>query len=113
MSQFRIFKHLFTVSDPYRAGQTLGEAEAKALNLLRAENIRNNQAKAFLKLRQPPSEQDLESFAEELQAYDLKYQLFPSLQKESISFPLTAGQEKRREIERDIAHRTIEELEGK
>lgn len=34
----------FTVLQPYDAGHTLTEAEAKALNQVRAENIRNNMA---------------------------------------------------------------------
>lgn len=36
----------FSVPLPYLAGHTLTEAEAKALNQMRCENIRNNQAKA-------------------------------------------------------------------
>ena len=32
----------FTVASPYAEGHTITEAEAKALNQVRAENIRNN-----------------------------------------------------------------------
>lgn len=34
----------FTVLQPYAAGHTITEAEAKALNQVRAENVRNNMA---------------------------------------------------------------------
>lgn len=35
---------IFSVSQPYAEGHTITEAEAKALNQVRAENIRNNMA---------------------------------------------------------------------
>lgn len=38
------------VKAPYEAGQTITEAEAKALNQVRAENVRNNTAKAVKEL---------------------------------------------------------------
>lgn len=37
-----IHSHRFEISEPYSAGQTLGEAEAQALNALRAQGVRNN-----------------------------------------------------------------------
>lgn len=36
----------FNVSQPYEAGHVVTEAEAKALNQTRSENVRNNMAKA-------------------------------------------------------------------
>lgn len=38
------------LSEPYAAGHAITEAEAKALNQVRAENIRNNRAKAVKEL---------------------------------------------------------------
>lgn len=37
----QIQSHQFELSEPYQPGQTIGPAEAQALNALRAENIRN------------------------------------------------------------------------
>lgn len=38
--------HEFTISQPYEAGHTLTEVEAKVLNQVRSENIANNMRKA-------------------------------------------------------------------
>lgn len=38
------------IAEPYAAGHPITEAEAKALNQVRAENIRNNRAKAVKEL---------------------------------------------------------------
>lgn len=42
--EITIAKNIFTVSQPYAAGHVITDAEAKALNQVRAENIRNNMA---------------------------------------------------------------------
>ena len=43
--EITIQKHVFSVSEPYAEGHTCTEAEAKALNQTRHENIRNNMAR--------------------------------------------------------------------
>ena len=43
--EITIADHQFVVLQPYAAGHVITEAEAKALNQTRAENIRNNMAK--------------------------------------------------------------------
>lgn len=41
----------FTIAAPYAVGHVITEAEAKALNQVRAENVRNNTATAVSKLK--------------------------------------------------------------
>lgn len=55
----------FPVLQPYAEGHVCTEAEAKALNQVRAENIRNNMA---VKIKKG------EAGAEEVAAYDAEYQ---------------------------------------
>lgn len=60
------------LSTPYVAGHVLNEAEAKTLNQVRIENIRNNSAKAVKE-----AGEDAEKLAEvkaKIQAYDAEYQ---------------------------------------
>lgn len=44
--EIRIREYVFTIPEPYSEGTILTKEEAQALNGLRAENIRNNMAKA-------------------------------------------------------------------
>lgn len=64
-----------SVSAPYVEGQTLTEAEAKALNQVRAENVRNNQAKAIKELKETVTDEaELQKQAQALiSAYDAEY----------------------------------------
>lgn len=55
----------FTISQPYLAGHAITEAEAKALNQVRAENIRNNMASKI---------KDGSAGAAEVSAYDTAYE---------------------------------------
>jgi hypothetical protein len=76
--EITIAGHEFVVSQPYAEGHTLTEAEAKALNQVRAENIRNNFAAkvkaAFsgepVKEGHPTSE----TIADAIATYDAAYQ---------------------------------------
>jgi hypothetical protein len=64
----------FTVGTPYDAGHTLTEAEARALNQVRLENIRNNLASRVAKALEggegAPSLDEVRAYAVE---YDGKY----------------------------------------
>lgn len=71
---------LFPVTLPYAEGHALTEAEAKQLNQVRAENVRNNTATAVKKLAVDPEAKVLEFTAEALAAaqalvakYDTEY----------------------------------------
>lgn len=57
----------FEVSTPYEAGHQITEAEAKALNQVRSENIRNNMAKAV-------KESTPEEAAQKVAEYDRNYE---------------------------------------
>lgn len=61
----------FDVSTPYEEGHTLTAAEAKALNQVRCENIRNNMAKA-VKEGVEAGKSDAE-LAQEVATYDAEY----------------------------------------
>jgi len=60
------------LSTPYVAGHTLTEAEAKTLNQVRIENIRNNSAKAVKEAGE--DEAKLAEVKEKILAYDAAYQ---------------------------------------
>lgn len=66
-----------TVSQPYEAGHAITEAEAKALNQVRAENIRNNTA-SFVKETRGDAEEFtqemLDAIAAHVAEYDAKYE---------------------------------------
>jgi hypothetical protein len=67
----------FEVLQPYAAGHTVTEAEAKALNQVRAENIRNNCAskvKAATEGTAKEGEPTAANIAEYVQAYDAGYE---------------------------------------
>jgi len=70
-----IADHEFTVSQPYIEGHVVTEAEAKALNQVRAENIRNNMAsKVKLAFGEAPTEEVNASTIEAIvAAYDSEY----------------------------------------
>ena len=70
-----IADHEFSVSQPYAEGHVVTEAEAKALNQVRAENIRNNMAsKVKLAFGEAPTEEVNASTIEALVAeYDAAY----------------------------------------
>lgn len=58
----------FPVATPYSAGHVVTEAEAKALNQVRLENIRNNTAAAIAKLKDEKGVKDAEGKFVELPA---------------------------------------------
>ena len=67
---------MFAVSQPYAEGHTITEAEAKALNQVRAENIRNNMAskvKAATEGTQKEGEPDASTIAAAVAEYDATY----------------------------------------
>lgn len=67
----------FSVLQPYDAGHTLTEAEAKALNQVRAENIRNNMAskvKAAYEGTAKEGEPTAETIAKAVADYDSSYE---------------------------------------
>lgn len=67
----------FTVLQPYDAGHVLTEAEAKALNQVRAENIRNNMAskvKAAAEGKEKEGDPSAETIVEAVAAYDAAYE---------------------------------------
>lgn len=63
----------FDVSAPYSEGHSLTEAEARALNQTRAENIRNNMAKTIKEAKEKHGETLPAEVAEELRAAVAKY----------------------------------------
>jgi hypothetical protein len=62
----------FTVLQPYAAGHAITEAEAKALNQVRAENVRNNTA-SKVKAAVEGTAKDGEPTADTIVAYVAKY----------------------------------------
>jgi hypothetical protein len=75
----------FEVSQPYAEGHACSEAEAKALNQTRAENIRNNMAKQVKAAKEeagadeegnqkPLSKAQLKTLAEIVATYDAEYE---------------------------------------
>lgn len=67
---------IFTVSQPYTEGHVITEAEAKALNQVRAENIRNNMAskvKAATEGTAKEGEPTAETIAQAVADYDASY----------------------------------------
>jgi hypothetical protein len=85
VSKFRIHSHLFLISDPFRVGHSLTDSEARALNALRSENIRNNLAKELKKLPLPLSPAALEAFEKRVAEYDAAYCFYPHLKDEPSS----------------------------
>lgn len=83
MLTIRIKQYSFELSDPFAEGTVLTRAEAQALNALRAENIRNNMARAVEKETaklldgQLLSPEALAALQETISTYDRNYQ-FPS-----------------------------------
>lgn len=66
----------FAVSQPYAAGHTITEAEAKALNQVRAENVRNNTAskvKAAIEGTAKDGEPTADTIAAYVAEYDASY----------------------------------------
>lgn len=72
----RVRQHSFTIRAPYEAGQVLAPTEARALNSLRAENIRNAAGREF-KARSGEAETltgaELEAFQAWVAEYDRLY----------------------------------------
>lgn len=68
--------HEFPVSQPYAEGHTITEAEAKALNQVRAENIRNNMASRVKVAmgKEPSDEVNPSTIADIVAAYDADYE---------------------------------------
>lgn len=74
--EITIAGHTFPVTQPYVEGHTITEAEAKALNQVRAENIRNNMAskvKAAFEGTAKGGEPTSETIADAVAAYDAEY----------------------------------------
>lgn len=69
---------VFDVSAPYAEGHTVTEAEAKALNQVRAENIRNNMAKQVKAAKEQHGEElpsnVLNDLASQIAEYDRDYE---------------------------------------
>lgn len=64
----------FAVSQPFVAGHVISEAEAKALNQVRAENIRNNMASKVKAAHTEPTEElNADNIASIVAAYDAEY----------------------------------------
>lgn len=69
----------FSIQDRYQAGQAivLSRGEARALNLMRADNVTRNKSR-LVKKHEPEdgiiSDQDLQVIQQELDAYDGRYQ---------------------------------------
>lgn len=72
----RVRQHSFTIRAPYEAGQPLTGPDARALNGLRAENIRNAAGREF-KVRSGEAETltgaELEAFQAWVEEYDRLY----------------------------------------
>jgi hypothetical protein len=69
--------HSFDATQPYAAGHTITEAEAKALNQVRAENLRNNFAskiKAAQGEAEALTEEQLSTLRSEFATYDAEYE---------------------------------------
>lgn len=104
--QITIGPHTFEISAPYGAGREVGEAERKALDQLRAENIRNNMAKQLARQANAKgvlSPEDLEAFRHQLAEYDRVYQfgqrgLMPQVRQEGLQEAIRkVAQERARE----------------
>jgi ClpP class serine protease len=91
------------VTDPYAEGHTLTAGEAKALNQVRAENIRNNmaaKAKALQDLEGNYSQESVDQFIAAVAEYEASYEFtltsssgsrtVDPLEKECISIARTA-----------------------
>lgn len=63
----------FTVNQPYAEGHALTGPEAKALNQVRAENIRNNLASKVKKANNPEDETTMEEVVAFAKKYDKEY----------------------------------------
>ncbi len=76
--EITIAGHAFPVLQPYAAGHVVTEAEAKALNQVRAENIRNNMASkvkaAFATEDRKEDDPTPETIADLVAAYDNAYE---------------------------------------
>lgn len=75
--EITIAGHTFAVLQPYVAGHVITEAEAKALNQVRAENIRNNMAskvKAAFDGTAKEGEPTKENIAQFVADYDASYE---------------------------------------
>lgn len=68
----------FDINQPYAAGHTVTEAEAKALNQVRAENIRNNTARLIASAKSEHGDELPPHIQDELRArvaeYDASYE---------------------------------------
>lgn len=76
MKEITIAGRTFPVLQPYAAGHTITEAEAKALNQVRAENVRNNTAskvKAAIEGTAKEGEPTAANIAEYVAQYDAAY----------------------------------------
>lgn len=64
--------HQFTITQPYEAGHSLTEIEAKVLNQVRSENISNNMRKAVKEALENGS--DIKAVEKEVAEYDAQYE---------------------------------------
>lgn len=74
--EITIAGHNFLVAQPYAAGHVVNDAEAKALNQVRAENIRNNMAtKVKLAFGDAPTEEiNADTIGQIVTEYDAAYE---------------------------------------
>ena len=82
------YKHLkiayqFSAVAPYHEGHQLSAGEARALNQLRVENIRENMRKSFTEIARGTTEgvlppEDIRRVQQAIDSYDLSYQ-FPHI----------------------------------
>lgn len=76
VKEITIAGHSFPVAQPYAAGHAVTEAEARALNQVRAENIRNNMA-SRVKIamgEEPTDEVNPDTIASIVAQYDAEYE---------------------------------------
>lgn len=73
MKTVTIAGQAFDLATPYAAGHTLTDAEAKTLNQVRIENIRNNKAKAVKEAFESGDAAKIDAVRAEVQAYDNEY----------------------------------------
>lgn len=77
MKEITIQKHTFEVREPYAEGHVCSEAEAKALNQTRHENIRNNMARKIkdtLNGAEALNEEQMADISAQVAEYDASYE---------------------------------------
>jgi len=96
----------FEITAPYAEGHTVTEAEAKALNQLRAENIRNNVASRIRKAEEKGEALDKTALVAD---YDSTYEFTLSTASAGGSRTLDPVEREARRIAREVIHAKIKE----